>query len=118
VTNFPEARFALRNLFSFVHTACGDASALAKHNDVEIITPDFACGLPSSRDLHTRKLRQHIRQQHLLNFARPLKFLLLLLQGDRSFLDRLLEKFVSFLQFLMVLVHHEPNCTGDDHYND
>src|SRR5271168_410870 len=67
-------------------------------NDVEVVAPDLARWLPRAGDLDSSGLRQSARQQQLLDLARPLEFLFLLLQRDGPFLDGLLQHLVAFFQ--------------------
>ena len=87
-------------------------------NHVEVVATDFTRRLPRAGDLNSGGLRQRAGQQHLLNLARPLEFLFLLLQRDGPFLDGLLQQLVAFFQLSLDFFQTEPEAGGDQHDDD
>src|SRR5262249_31652068 len=87
-------------------------------NYVEVVATDFTRRLPGAGDLNSGGLRQCAGQQHLLNLARSLEFLFLLLQRDGPFRDGLLQQLVAFFQPSLDFFHTEPDAGGDEHDHD
>jgi hypothetical protein len=80
-------------------------------NDVEVVAADGSRGLPGAGEFDSRKLRQGLGHQILLDVAGAVEFLLLLLKSGGSFFDSLLQLFVLLLQPILNLTNKVGNRT-------